>query len=215
MRSIVWFALASAAASFACSGIRVTTDYDPSADFSDVRSYAWFDERSGVQGDRADVTSLLDRRVRSAVDAELQRKGIARVDKSAAKVLVSYHLGVETKLDVNTVNTGYGYGRYGRYGGISTTTTVREYQEGTLLIDVIDPSSKQLVWRGSGQARIRAVEQPRGAREADRRGGEADPREVSPGRRERLRASAQLFFWTPGFCCTPCCTRKSRTFSAQ
>jgi uncharacterized protein DUF4136 len=161
MRSIAWLALAFASGFFACSGVRVTTDYDPSADFSGVRSYAWFDERSGVQGDRADVTSLLDRRVRSAVDAELQRKGLARVDKGAAKIVVTYHLGVETKLDVNTVNTGYGYGRYGRFGGVGgTTTTVSEYQEGTLLIDMIDPSSKQLIWRGSGQARIRQSSTP-------------------------------------------------------
>jgi Domain of unknown function (DUF4136) len=154
MRSIAWLAIASITASFACSGVRVNTDYDPKADFSNVRSYAWFDERSGVEGDRQDVTSLLDRRVRRAVDAELQRKGIALVDKSSAKVLVSYHLGVETKLDVNTINSGYGYGAYGRSGGMITTTTVTEYQEGTLLIDVIDPSAKQLVWRGSGQARV-------------------------------------------------------------
>ena len=159
MRSISWLAIASIAATFACSGIRVQTDYDPKADFSNVRSYAWFDERSGVQGDRQDVTSLLDRRVRSAVDAELQGKGIELVDRGAAKVLVSYHLGVETKLDVNTMNSGYGSGAYGRYSGISTTT-VSEYQEGTLLIDVIDPSAKQLVWRGSGQARIRQSSAP-------------------------------------------------------
>jgi hypothetical protein len=160
MRSFAWLAFAPAAAFIACSGVRVATDYDPSADFSNVRSYAWFDEQSGVQGDRPDVESLLDRRVRGAVDAELQRKGLARVDKSAAKMLVSYHLGVEKKLDVDTINTGYGYGRYGRYGGISTETTVREYQEGTLLIDMIDPASKQLVWRGSGQARIREYSSP-------------------------------------------------------
>jgi hypothetical protein len=160
MRTTAWLALVSAAGWIACSGVRVTTDYDPSADFSDVSSYAWLDERSGVQGDRPDVSSLLDRRVRSAVDAELQSKGLSRVDPSAAKVLVTYHLGVESKLDVNTINSGYGYGRYGRYGGISTTTTVSEYQEGTLLIDVVEPESKQLVWRGSGQARLREYATP-------------------------------------------------------
>jgi len=160
MRSTTWLALAGAAVCVGCSGIRVTSDYDPSADFSHIRSYAWFDESSGVQGDRADVMSLLDRRVRSAVDAELQRKGLSRVEKSAAAALVSYHLGVETKLDVNTINSGYGYGRYGRYGGISTTTTVSEYQEGTLLIDVIDPSSKSLIWRGSGQSRLSQYSSP-------------------------------------------------------
>jgi hypothetical protein len=160
MRNLSWLALASLTACLACSGIRVTTDYDPNADFSNVRTYAWFDDRSGVEGDRADVTSLLDRRVRSAVDAELQRKGIQLVDRSEAEALVGYHLGIENKLDVDTINTGYGYGRYGRYGGIGTTTTVREYQEGTLLIDVIDPSSKQLIWRGSGQSRINQYSTP-------------------------------------------------------
>ena len=160
MKTCAWLALVSAAGWIACSGIRVTTDYDPNADFSDVRSYAWLDESSGVEGDRPDVASLLDRRVRAAVEAEFQRKGIQRVDRSAAKVLVTYHLGVESKLDVDTINTGYGYGPYGRYGGISSTTTVREYQEGTLLIDVVEPSSKQLVWRGAGQARIREYSKP-------------------------------------------------------
>ena len=160
MRTFTWLALVSAAGWLACSGIRVTTDYDPNADFSDVRSYAWLDENSGVEGDRADVASLLDRRLRAAVESELQSKGIAPTDRSKAKVLVTYHLGVETKLDVNTINTGYGYGPYGRYGGISSTTTVHEYQEGTLLIDMVEPSSKQLVWRGAGQARIREYSTP-------------------------------------------------------
>ena len=159
MKSIRWLALASVAW-LACSGIRVSTDYDPSADFSNLGSYAWFDERSGVQGDRPDVSSLLDRRIRSAVDGELSQKGIESVDKNSAKMLVSYHLGVESKLDVNTMDTGYGYGRYGRYSSIGTTTTVTEYQEGTLLIDVIDPVSKQLIWRGSGQARVREWSTP-------------------------------------------------------
>ncbi len=170
MRSLAWLALFSTVGWLGCSGIHVTTDFDPSANFSDAKSYAWFDERSGVQGDRADVTSLLDRRVRSAVDAELQAKGLARVDKSAAKLFVTYHLGVESKLDIDTINSGYGYGRYGRYGGIATTTTVREYQEGTLLIDLVDPSSKQLIWRGAGQARLREYSSPE---EREQRVGEA------------------------------------------
>lgn len=160
MRTIARFVVALMLACLACSGVRVTTDFDPSADFTRVRSYAWLDERSGVQGDRADVTSLLDRRVRRSVDAELQRKGLSAVGRAEADVLVTYHLGVETKLDVNTIDTGYGYGRSRYRAGVSTHTTVTEYQEGTLLIDVIEPKSKQLIWRGSGQARIRRSSTP-------------------------------------------------------
>lgn len=160
MRTIALSLLVSTVTLLACSGVRVTTDYDPNADFTRVRTYAWLDETSGVQGDRPDVTSLLDRRIRRAVDGELQRKGWSGVERAEADALVAYHLGVETKLDVNTIDTGYGYGRWGYRGGVSTQTTVTEYQEGTLLIDVIDPKSKQLIWRGSGQARIRRSSTP-------------------------------------------------------
>ena len=160
MRTIARSVLALTLACRACSGIRVTTDYDPSADFTRLRSYAWLDEQSGVQGDRADVTSLLDRRVRRSVDTELQKKGLSSVARAGADALVTYHLGVETKLDVNTIDTGYGYGRGWYRGGVSTHTTVTEYQEGTLLIDLVDPKAKQLIWRGSGQARVRRSSTP-------------------------------------------------------
>ena len=157
-------------ACLACSGVHVTTDYDPAADFSKLHSYGWLDEQSGVQGDRPDVTSLLDRRIRRAVDSELQRKGLSAVGPTEADALVAYHLGVESKLDVNTIHSGYGYGRGVYRGGMSTHTTVTEYQEGTLLVDVIEPKSKQLIWRGSGQSRLRQSSSPE---ERERRVDEA------------------------------------------
>jgi hypothetical protein len=160
MRRATLFCLVLLLAVSGCSGVRVTTDYDPAADFSKLRSYAWLDERSGVQGDRADVTSLLDRRVRRAVDTELQHKGWRLVSRGEADALVAYHLGVETRLDVNTIHSGYGYGRGAYHGGVATHTTVSEYQEGTLLVDVIEPESKQLIWRGSGQSRLRRSSTP-------------------------------------------------------
>ena len=44
-----------------------------------------------------------------------------------------------------------------RRGGYADAV-VREYEEGTLLIDVLRPGSGELPWRGSAQARLR--EQP-------------------------------------------------------
>lgn len=144
----------------ACSGVRVSTDYDPSVDFTGFGSYAWLDDSSGVEGDREDVTSLLDRRIRQAIEDELEAKGLARVERDEAEVLVSYHLSVDKKLDVDTINTGVGYYR-GWYGASAhTETIVREYEEGTLLVDLVEPGSRQLVWRGSGQSRLRESSSP-------------------------------------------------------
>lgn len=47
----------------------------------------------------------------------------------------------------------YGYG-LGRVGVGSTDVRVSEYEVGTLLLDVVDGSTNELVWRASAQARI-------------------------------------------------------------
>jgi hypothetical protein len=49
---------------------------------------------------------------------------------------------------------GYGMGGWGMYGygaagPVSTTTRVVNYPEGTLVVDIVDPTKKELVWRGS------------------------------------------------------------------
>ena len=148
------------AACVACSGIRVSTDYDPEADFGSLSSYAWLEERSGVRGDREGITSLLDRRVRAAVADELQSKGLASAARGDADLLVMYHLSAERKLDVDVINSNYGAGpgRWNRVG--STQTVVREYQEGTLVIDLVDAATRELVWRGTGQTRLREYSDP-------------------------------------------------------
>jgi hypothetical protein len=143
----------------ACATVRVSTDHDPSADFTSMRSYAWLDDRSGVDEDREGVSSLLDRRIRSAIESELGEKGLTRADRADAAILVAYRLSVETKLDVDTIHTSAGYG-VGWYVGMASQTIVSEYEEGTLLIDLIEASSKQLVWRGTGEARLRESPSP-------------------------------------------------------
>ncbi len=169
---VLGLALISGLGGLACSGLKVATDFDPNADFTQIRSYAWLDERSGVEGDRDDVSSLLDQRIRRAIEAELLGKGLAILERESADVLVSYHLGVERKLDVRTIHSGYGYGRgwhrgYGGYG--YTETYVNEYEEGTFLIDFIEPSKKELIWRGSGQARVKRSSSPEDRQERIRK----------------------------------------------
>jgi hypothetical protein len=74
-------------------------------------------------------------------------------------------VSIEGKLDVDTIYRDYprgGYERYGyRRGGWGhTETRVREYDEGTLLIDVLQAGSGALLWRGSGVATVREESSP-------------------------------------------------------
>lgn len=95
--------------------------------------------------------------VRAAVESTLLAKGYQK-DETSPDFLVGYHLSLDKKLDVSTVNTHYGYAGYGVGGRWGTfgfpETRVREYEQGTLIIDVVEASAHKLVWRGSGTRRV-------------------------------------------------------------
>jgi hypothetical protein len=156
--------LALSALTLACSGIRVDHDYDPSADFASLQTWAWL-PHAGRSGDPRLDNALLDSRIRAAVESELAAKGYTRASSGEPDFRVTYHLSVEGKLQVDTVYRDYPRGRYGRVGYRRgswghTETRVREYDEGTLLIDVLQAESGALLWRGSGVATVRQESTP-------------------------------------------------------
>lgn len=145
-----------ALAAMGCSGISTSTDYDQSYDFSGVTTYAWMDQ--GLEGG---VSEIMLRRLRAAVDDDLSAKGLRKADRpGAADVLFAYHTGTQDRQQYDTY--GYGAGGWwgGYWGGGMTTTTVRTYSEGTLILDAIDRQSNELVWRGSASKTIDEMESP-------------------------------------------------------
>ena len=144
-----------------CSTVRVQSDYDPAVDFSALRSYAWMPDPPQVSSDPLLHNSILDARIRSAVDRTLADKSIHKVEVSQADFLVNYYVNLEQKIQVDTVPAAsYGY-RYGRwYGGTASETRVRQYEEGTLIVDVLNAADRRLVWRGTGSDYIRTMKSP-------------------------------------------------------
>jgi hypothetical protein len=49
---------------------------------------------------------------------------------------------------------GWGWRRFGGGGFGESTTTEQDYKEGTLVIDLYDAKTKQLIWRGSTQGTV-------------------------------------------------------------
>ena len=132
-----------AAALAGCSGITYNEDYDPEASFTTLKSYSWVEAADPSQVDRG-VDPLVARRVNRAVDENLESKGYNKRESGAVDFLVNWYVGTDQKMSVSTYSTGWGY--YGWYGG--TTTQVNQWTEGTLVVDVIDTKSKELIWRG-------------------------------------------------------------------
>jgi hypothetical protein len=164
--SVTLLSLFALAIGLGCSSLKVSSDWDTEVDYSKIRSYAWIGQGSGVEAAEG-TSSLLDQRIRRAVQETLSSKGFSEVSRQQADVLVSYHIGIERKLDVQTVHRGYGYGYggYGRYrgygaGGGYSETRVTEYDEGTFLLDLVEPQKMELIWRGSAQSRISSKTSP-------------------------------------------------------
>ncbi len=106
---------------------------------------------------RSRTTACCESACGSAIETNLTGRGFECVENPAdADFLVTYGVVLDEKLRVNGgVATYGGYGGYGGYGrwpvGVGAPTArpdVRNYQESTLIIDFLDPASKDLVWRG-------------------------------------------------------------------
>ena len=155
--------LIASLALFACSSISVSADYDPAADFSALRTWSWIPEEAPAEGADPRVgNSLVSDRVTAAIDRTLQARGYQEVEQSS-DFQVGFSIGVRIGLEsAPSTSASVGYGRYGRYGGIGygTGTEVREYEEGTLVIDLIDPATGKLIWRGTAQARVSSDQSP-------------------------------------------------------
>jgi hypothetical protein len=121
---------------------QVKTDYDRSADFAQYKTYSW----EKIQT----ADSLWVDRIKQAVNAALTAKGLTPVESGGDVAVVA----IETTQNQNTLNTFYdGFGGGWRWRGMGgfgdATTTVETYKVGTLVVDLFDAHSKQLIWRGS------------------------------------------------------------------
>jgi hypothetical protein len=124
----------------------VTYDFDRAANFSRFRTYAW------TRG--TEITDELNHaRVVRSIESQLLAKGLTRVEASAnPDVLVAYHASFDRNLQINGYSSGWGGPRFG--GLRSGTATTQEVLTGTLVVDVLDASTRRIVWRGLASADI-------------------------------------------------------------
>jgi hypothetical protein len=152
--SLAVFAVVAAAAltSSACSTVTTSADYDPKTDFSRYSTWAWRDDGSIKD-------PILSKRVQSALEDELAKRGLKRNDQSP-DLWVAVHARLSKQVQVDTYNAGWGYG-YGWYGGTGmTSSTVREIPVGTLIVDFADANRKELVWRGTASDTLNPEKSP-------------------------------------------------------
>jgi hypothetical protein len=125
-----------------CASMRVRSEVAPDTNLGRYRTYAWKPPFNGEE-----PLTIVDQQIRAALRAQLAKKGLVEVEGCPADFLISYHVLQEHRVAV----TDWGNGLYG-WG-----PDVTQYTEGTLVVDFVDPTSNQVIWRGSATG---AIEHP-------------------------------------------------------
>ena len=117
----------------------VTTNSMPGIDFTKYHTYKW------VVIEGAEVPNqIVDAQIKQAVDAQLATKGLTKTDSDKADLYIGYQVSVQKQEQWNAYGMGGGF----RWGGGMATATSSTINIGTLVLDMYDPGTKQLVWTG-------------------------------------------------------------------
>ena len=146
----------------ACS-TKPSIDYSTTFDFSSLRSFSILPVDPAVFANPK-VSELEVGRILNITSSEL-RKAYLEVAQENADFLVRHQVVVENRVrtsqptsSVGMYRGGYGYGYSVGMSSSSGQTTY--YQQGTVIIDVIDAATKEVVWRGTIDGRIRETLSP-------------------------------------------------------
>jgi hypothetical protein len=116
----------------------------PGTDFSKYHTYKWVPIEGG-----AHPNQIMDAEIKQAVDSQLATKGLTKTDSDKADLLVGYQIAVDQEKQWNA----YGMGGGVRFGGMGTATQSK-INIGTMVLDMYDPATKQLVWTGNATKTI-------------------------------------------------------------
>lgn len=123
-----------------CNTVRVTSDFDRSADFNSYKTYNF--HQKGI--DKLELNDLDKRRILNAIDQQMAAKGFTKTETSPDLYI---NVLASSKEKIN-IDNGYYGGYWGPYYGGGSR--VYQYTSGTIIIDIVDDKRNVLVWQGAG-----------------------------------------------------------------
>jgi hypothetical protein len=117
---------------------KITVEFDQSADFSKYKTFAVRDGQLNSRNPALN-SELVKKRIESDIARDLTARGL-EMSTGRADLNVRYHFGSVRKAEIERYPAGW--------RGFGTRVVRVPYTEGTLVIDLRDPSTRSLVWRG-------------------------------------------------------------------
>ena len=137
----------------------VAVDFDRSVDFSKFKTYSW---TNGIPA----KNPLIDQQIKSNIGGQLTARGLRNVEKGG-DLSVLYFVAVERDLQVSTGNWETTKDWMTQTTtGISVRSQMWDVEVGTLVVCLSDPSTKNLLWRGTAKTTL------------DKKSSKGNPREA-------------------------------------
>jgi hypothetical protein len=129
---------------------------DPAANFAAYRTFGW--TAGGTTEATEAPVRLLDANLRAAISDVMKRKGYVEAPAGTAPDLrLAFETASAEKIENNPVRVGVGIGSWGgNFGGSVNmgSPSIRNYQEGTLVIHAIDNARNAEVWQGRVSGKV-------------------------------------------------------------
>lgn len=157
-------AIAAAIALAACAtGPAVRTDYDPTANFAQYRTWGWY---TPIAMEQSGYSSWVSERIKANVQREMEARGY-RFDAKTPDLKVNFQAVVQERTSVysmprSDIAWAYSY-RARSYVAVPVwydEAVVNNYTEGTLTIDLVDGAQNRMVWTGDAIGRIASRRTP-------------------------------------------------------
>jgi hypothetical protein len=159
MRTRGFLGAAAILAATACASSRLSSSavYDRNVNFSKYRTFSYLD----VQRLRGE---LVGRRVHQALTDALVARGLQE-NNISPDLWFAPHVRLTHEAEILTYDKGWGYGWPWRRPG-RTVATLELIPVGTLILDLVDATRMELIWRGTATDTFRPDATPAEKEEA-------------------------------------------------
>ncbi|HEX4912696.1 MAG TPA: DUF4136 domain-containing protein [Vicinamibacterales bacterium] len=150
-----WIAIAflSGTAMAGCASLTVSSHVERGINFAEYVTYDWGRRDSLPVGDaRLDNNEFFRDYVEGAIEKRLLAKGYERATGGEPDVVIHYHATVAQKLDVRDADSSFA-----NCFDEDCAARVSEFEQGTLVVDVVDRRTNRLIWRGWAQDTMTGV----------------------------------------------------------
>lgn len=147
-------------ASVACTRAQIKYDYDARANYAAFKTFDWMaaPKRAKDKAGKVD-NAIMERRVKGAIERELSAKGFKLEASADPDFLVTYYPIYKDRHYRTATHVGMGWG-YRPWWGVHTGTVItrqHSYTEGTIVVEIVDFKTNQLVWHGAAVGALTGI----------------------------------------------------------